>query len=197
MLSAILSLVLAAQGAMPEEARMPIAPDAVLARVAACGVARHNARVRMDETLQEAVVDIGHAWALSDAQLACLARVSAEAYWFLVFDRATQARFEPLYARASEAESLKLAQAWVAAQGLAGQVPTYREGHGDPAVVVAKIETLCHAPSGTFRNDGGFMTPVDMAASAQYFVCALNLATVAGLKFGLIGNAAVAQHASR
>ena len=63
----------------------------------------------------------------------------------------------------------------------------------DPAVVIAKIERLCDAAPGSFRNDAGAMTADDMAAvSGPHFICALYVATAVGLKFGFTGNAAEA-----
>jgi hypothetical protein len=193
MLVAFLSLALAAQAPVPDAIPRPATPQVVIARVAACGVKRRDARIRVDHMLQEAVVDVRPVAAPSDAQLACLARVSAEAFWFLVFDDATQARFEPLYSRASEDANLTSARAWVAAHGLAGRLPPYRKGRDDPALVIAAIEKLCRAPARSFRNNAGMMTAESMeSVSGEQFICALNVATVAGLPFGFIGNEAEA-----
>ena len=192
MLVASLFLALAAQAAMPDESP-EAAPRVVLARVAACGVKPRDARIRVDDMLQEAVVDIRPATAPPDAQLACLARASAETRWFLIFDAATQARFEPLYYVASQVAARTRARGWVAAHGLASRVPHYRQGHDDPAIVVAKIEQLCAIPAGRFRGTADEMALQGEALlSDAQLICAVNVATVAGLPVGFIGNAAEA-----
>jgi hypothetical protein len=193
MLVAFLSLALAAQALAPDAIPRPATPQVVLARVAACGVKRRDARIRVDDTLQEAVVDVRPVAAPTDAQLACLAHVSAETLWFLVFDAPTQARFEPLYSRASEGQSLTSARAWVAAHGLAARIPSYRKGRDDPTTIIATIEKLCQARAGSFRIDAGMMTAESMeSVSGEQFICAFNVATATGLPFGFVGNEAEA-----
>ncbi len=200
MFAAFLSLAMVAQAAPSDEMPSRVAPKTVLARVAACGVKRRDAHVRVDDTLQEAVVDIRPAAALSDAQLACLARASAETYWFLVFDAVTQARFEPLYSRVNEAVSLAQAQAWVAAHGLASRVPHYDAGRDDRAAVAARIEALCGAPSGSFHDlflPDPTKPPAIPAVSDETWLCVVNVAAVAGLNMGFIGNEAAASELPR
>jgi hypothetical protein len=192
MIAVMTLLALAFQTATSQEGPTRATPDGVLARVVACGVKRSDARVRDDATLREDVVAVRDGVALSDAQLDCLAKVATETYWFLRFDAATQARFQPLEYRASEAASLVLAKAWVAAHGLAARVPRYREGHDDPALATAAIEKLCNAPAGSFSNDDSTMiAKYAPSLSSDEFMCAMNVATAAGLKFGFIGNEAV------
>ncbi|MES2043788.1 MAG: hypothetical protein V4475_07910 [Pseudomonadota bacterium] len=200
MFAAFLSLAMAAQAAPSDEMPSRSAPGAVLARVAACGVKRREVHIRADDTLQEAVVDIRLATTPSDTQLTCLAQASAETYWFLVFDAATQARFEPLYSRVNEAVSLARAQAWVAAHGLASRVPHHDVGRDDRAATAARIEALCGAPSGSFHDlflPDPTKPPVIPRVSDETWLCVLNVAAVAGLNMGLIGNEAAAPEPPR
>lgn len=200
MLAAFLSLALAAQAGSPQEIPVSATPRVVLARVAACGVKRGDAQIRVDDMLQEAVVDIRPAAALSDTQLTCLARASAETYWFLIFDAATQARFEPLYSRASEAAGLARAQAWVAAHGLASRVPRYDAGRVDRAATVRRIEVLCGAPSGSFHDlflPDVSRPPAIPSVPDETWLCVSNVAAVAGLNMEMIGNEAVAPASPR
>jgi hypothetical protein len=197
MIAVMTLLALAAQTSVPDEVPMRATPHAVLARVAACGVKRSDARVRDDATIQEDVVAVRNGVVLTDIQLDCLATVETETYWYLQFDAATQARYRPRAFRTSEAASLAMAKAWVAAHGLASRLPAWREGQDDPAIAVVAIEKLCDAPPGSFSNIGGMMTmnppmtldPLPASWGAQ-LQCAMNVSTVVGLKFGFIGNEA-------
>jgi len=184
-------LALAVQASAPQVVPRRATPDEILARVVACGVKRGDALVRDDATLQEEVVAVRDGVALSDVQLDCLAKAATETYWFLQFDAATQARYQPFDSKAGEAASLVLARAWVSAHGLAARVPVYREGRDDPALVATAIEKLCNAPAGSFASVGGLVIAKNVPPlSYDQFACGMNVATVAGLKFGFIGNAA-------
>ena len=193
MLAAILSFMLAAQVAAPEDLPVAASPEAVLTQVMACGVRQGEARIRVDQTLQEAVVDIGRATRLSDAQLTCLARVSVNSSWFLVFDAVTDARYEPLYSRASKAVGLKRARAWLASHGLAARVPRYDAARDDATVTTTRIEALCGAPPGTHR---AFVTATTLVeepmVSDETLICISNVALVAGVDLGFVGNDAAA-----
>lgn len=200
MFAAFLSLALVAQATPSDEMPSRAAPKVVLARVSACGVKRREVHIRADDTLQEAVVDIRPATAPSDTQLACLARVSAETYWFLVFNPATQVRFEPLYSRVNEQVSLARARAWVAAHGLASRVPRHDAGQDDRAAVATGIEALCGAPSGSFQDlflPDPTKPPAIPAVPDETWLCVINVAAVAGLSMEFIGNGADAPEPRR
>lgn len=190
----LFALALAAQAAGAASDRAVATPKRVLARVAACGVKAGDAQVAINDVLQEAVVVVRAGTALSDAQLGCLARASADTQWFVTFDAATDARYEPLYAHASEVASLARAQTWVAAHGLTSRVRRFDPVHDDRAAAAARIEALCGAPSHSFPT---FATPEEQeravppsSLSDDMMICLFDVALVSGMEMGFVGNEA-------
>jgi len=119
---------------------VPATPDQARSRTEACG-ARHD-----DVAVGDGTVTIDHGAALSDVQLACLARFAAESWWNLSFDRATEARYAPLREQAEEDARLAIPRAWIEEHGLAGRLPAYRAGRDDAGAVGAAIAKLCGGP---------------------------------------------------
>lgn len=121
---------------------VPARPDQARSRIEACG-ARHD-----DVALRDGTVRIDHGAASSDTQLACLAQFAAESWWNLSFDGATETRYALMFDRAQEDARLAIPRAWIEEHGLAGRLPSYREGRDDPGAVGAAIARLCDAPPG-------------------------------------------------
>jgi len=119
---------------------VPATPDQARSRTEACG-ARHD-----DVAVGDGTVTIDHGAALSDVQLACLARFAAESWWNLSFDRATEARYAPLREQAEEDARLAIPRAWIEEHGLSGRLPAYRADRDDPGAVGARIAKLCGGP---------------------------------------------------
>lgn len=200
MLSAILALAVVVQVAAPEDVSVEATPKVVIAQVVACGVKRGEARIRVDDVLQEAVVDIRRSTALSDAQLTCLAQVSVASGWFLTFDPATDARYEPRYSRASGEAGLGRARAWVASHGLASRVPLYDAAHDDAAATMTRIEALCGAPPGTYRQSvspTALRSADEPPVSDETLLCISHVAFVAGVRLGFVGNEGAAPQQPR
>jgi len=207
------SPVIAAQPVNP----LP-SPEAARKAVLTCGLPARRVTVHFLRFMQEDVVWIGAAGSkLSEDMLTCIARTSMKISYYVYFrDQATQRRYDPLYWRMVEADSIARARAWLSARNLLATLPLPRQGEA-LADYAQAVEEFCGVQKGnvlvalndhdvTFAKDAlGKMTANGMegaAASEEQFECVMNATTAAdlhthGLFFGFIGNEAFSEKPAR
>lgn len=84
-----------------------VEPDEARRRVVACGLEAARVATRDDAALRETVLTVARGIALSDEQLACVATVSLDTDYRVMFDPDLAARYGAAYARLDKARAAR------------------------------------------------------------------------------------------
>ncbi|WP_420144590.1 hypothetical protein [Sphingobium sp.] len=168
-----------------------VKPEVAVAQVAACGM--KNVRSKLDDTLQEDVIEVGDVSA-SEEQLRCVARASLVSSYYVVFPLSVERGYQTVYQRMSNEKDKADAKAWLEKRGLLSRLPTYDPKHSDEVAFVRELEAMCGPnATGTIKTMHGMGTfEGDAVSSGKLndgtFWCLINGAAASGYPFGFIGN---------
>jgi len=163
-------------------------------RFAQCGLG--PVTTRYDSLLDEDLLIAPDAKSATDEQLARADK--AVSYYTLELPPTVQRRYDALHEARSNAKFKEQARAWLSARGLLNQVPEYRNGVTNDALFTRRIEGLCGPQAnGAFQSELGFhavspdwikrnLDPPEKGG--EVLTCLMNVASVAGFKFGFVGN---------
>lgn len=188
----ILAALLAAQVSSPMlGAYDQITPKVAATRIVRCGVG--PVTVRSDEAIEEDVLVVVAKGAITDEQIACIAK--AASFYDVELPRDAQPRLEAI----TKAKSLALVKAegrrWLTTHHLLGKLPQYEAGVTDDDSFARSVEELCGA-SGALHSQFGVHALNPAWANQQQgppkedgpLACVINAAWASGFEFAFIGN---------
>jgi len=188
----ILAALLAAQAISPMPGAYElITPKVAAARIVRCGVG--PVTVRSDEAIDEDVLVVVAKRAITDEQIACIAR--AASFYDVDLPRDAQPRLDAI-TRAKSAALVKVeGRRWLTTHHLLGKLPQYEAGVTDDDSFARSVEELCGA-SGPLHSQFGVHTLNPAWANQQKgppeedgpFACVINAALASGFEFAVIGN---------
>jgi len=164
-------------------------------RLSQCGLGPVTTHYESD--LQEDALVASSAQSVTDDQLACAYNVVGF-YYTLELPQNVQNRFDAMLEAKAGVMLQAQAHDWLSARGLLDRVPKYQKGVTDDGAFTRQIEALCGPKAkDAFQSKYGFhavspdwakrnLDPPDKGA--EVLTCLMNVATVAGFKFGFIGN---------
>lgn len=174
---------------------LPANAQIALERAAKCGV--HSATSRYEEELQSDIITVRYSKQPSWSQLACLDKAVGFGI-FVELAPTVQPRFDAIREARATKILTRVSKEWLAARGLLAKVPRYKAGVTDDASFTRALEQLCGSRAkGAFQSEYGFdaLSPEWVKSrdildgDKDVFACLGHGATVAGFKFGIIGNA--------
>jgi hypothetical protein len=184
----------------------PPSYEQTIQAIEACGVVRSTVRVKYEDLLQSDEVTISDIGEVTDSKLRCI-RQAVHPFYILTLEKAQQqSAFFELAQNDDRPAQLRTAREWADAQGKTAQVPIFKESEGVAGFVNA-LERACDLKTGSvFVADGGrflalqpqMFTPSNFKQSAKVMervmqIFAASNANEHGIRFGFIGNQAVAE----
>lgn len=163
-------------------------------RVSGCGLGPVTTHYQDD--LQEDVLVAAEAKSATDGQLACADQ--AVSFYTLELPPTVQGRYDTIRNARLAVAFKAQARSWLSARGILDKVPAYKDGVTNDGAFTQRVESLCGARAkGAFRSKFGFhaLSP-DWLNQQKHrpdfgtgvLSCLINVTTVAGFKFGFVGN---------
>jgi len=170
-----------------------------------CDIPRANIHIKYQDYLQSDEVTISDLGPVTDAKLRCLKGAVHPFYILTIENPAQQAAFYEFSEREDRPKRKAEAREWLQSKRLLNRVPTYDPKRGLPDFAVS-LEAACGLkPGSVLMADGDWLTVRPNALSAKSFekssetlACVTRMfaasdASEKGVKFGFIGNEAVAE----
>ena len=178
-----------------------ITPQEAARRVSQCGLGPVTTHYERD--LQEDVLVASSAQSATDDQLACAYKVVGF-YYTLDLPPNVQPRFDAMRGATAEVWTKAQARDWLSTRGLLRLLPKINRGVTDDGAFTREIEVMCGRQArGAFQSKYGFhaLNPdwvrqlglPPKRKGMETLSCLMNATTVAGFKFGIIGNEAFAR----
>lgn len=162
------------------------------AQVATCGF-RH-ASPTFDKTVQENVIRVEHVSSASEAQLRCVAHVSLDTHYYVVFPKKIENVYQSLYWSMARQRDKTDARAWLEKRGLLSRLPTYDPKLSDEITFAHSLEDLCGPRAGgALKPMHGWAIIQESALSAgkledDTLQCLVAAAQASGYGLGFVGN---------
>lgn len=185
-------ILLAAQATSPMlDAYDQITPQVAAQRTARCGAG--SVSVRTDKLTESDVLVVAAKRAITDEQIACIAK--AASFYDLELPRDAQTRLDAVTKAKSSALVKAEAQRWLTTHHLLGKLPKYEVGVTDDDGFARKVEKLCGARGALHSQYGVHALNPEWAMQQRGppkedgpFPCVINAALAAGFEFAFIGN---------